>query len=641
MADRIKLIVITVVAAIILFYGLALFQPAYWNWAVYNLSSLNYLQIALLVIALITLFIQAASDAFIRQISKFSSVAAKLPKWSKICLWVILPLGLLYLLRIHVHIYGDAQNLIGSMVDVKITSPFFNRIGMLLQLLSKLLGVAGSNRDTAEIFLAIVSIIAGAFFIFYTWKTVVHFVKIINLQVTAFLTIVSSGFILIFAGYIETYAILFAWLAFYTYNLLLFTDKKISTLRFVIVFIVGVFWHVLFMTFLPSFLWALNKRYKLASKWLMRAFIILFVAAMWLAGRILKISFFKLTVPFSSNEFTLYTMFSKDHLIDFLNELLIVGPVLAIIGLIFIIISAKDDKHELFVWLTIPSLALAFMLDPLLGAVRDWDLLAIFAFPIILLAVSTVANSKNARIGYILVPILLINFVHTGSSIAVNKNQTMAVDRVVRIALEDPHYQAEYYLGSRTQEFSVILSNIFDRHDLALSFLKRKAAPGKADILALANYHFNQDEYQEACKYYDQIYGKIEMKNTYRFAYGKSLVLSKRPAEALPILYTVLEDTTFHKLNSLLGMTHMLTMSIDSAIKYFELGLVDYPDSAVALQKYALFMEAFNMPGLAAYYETRLYKVCADSADLLQHIIGNFDRAGLTDSADHYRSLMK
>ena len=644
MSNRIRQIALTVILAVIIFYCLSLFYPGYWNWSVYNLNNIRFIQIILLGMAALALIFPEISRTVNQGLTSISLTLTRIPRGAKTALLIIVPIILLYILRIHVQIYGDAQNLIGSMVDGKITSPLFNRIGMLLQLVSNLIGVAGGSRENADLFLSIVSILAGGVFFFYSWKTIIVIVENESYRAAAYLALLTSGFMLIFAGYIETYSIVFAWLVIYAYNLALYDKNKIGTVRLLIIFIIGAVWHVLFMAFLPSLIWAINKRYGLVNRWVMRFLMAAFIIGMYAAGNVLLISIFKVVLPISSNEFTSYTLFSATHLIDFLNELIIVGPVLALIGLVLIFAGLRDKNLNMMVWLTVPALALAFMLDPLLGAVRDWDLLAIFAFPIAILTITALAGGSKNKLGLLLIPILLINMTHITGAIVINKNESAAVERVVRISLDDPHYQPDYYNGSRTQEFSVILSNIFKRHDLALSFLERKVDPGMADILALANYHFNQKQYEEACKYYAQVYGKIDMRPTYRFGYGKALILTKHPAEAIPILNTVQTDTAFHQLDYHLGIAHMLNMEIDSGVKYFERGLVNFPDSVEALQKYAQFLEVFRLPGLAAYYESRLYWAkgeLSDSSDLLKHIIENFEAIGLTDSADRYREILK
>lgn len=621
-------------------------MPTYWNWAVFGPESLRIVQLAILLLAFLLIILQQPAESLYSELADlirnaYNSLSA-LPSVARFILWTAVPFAAFYLLKTEVHIYGDAQNLIGSIIDGKISSPLYNRIGLVMQLIAKITGVEGGSRETAADFIAIISVICGAVFVFFAWKSILLLLDNKNSAI-AYLALISSGFIILFAGFIETYPIIIAWLAIYIYYSLKTTQGKGNLPILALLYLIGIFWHLWFIAFLPSLLWIINQRLRLIGNQLLIILSALFLLAVYLGGQFIARGDFTLTIPFLPNENTAYWLFSPSHLLDFFNQLIIVGPTLAIAGLALIIAGNRDDSNSrLLLWAAIPALFVSFIIDPHMGAARDFDLLSMFAFPLILYAVYKITRGNGNKTAYLLIPVFLFNLLHVAGVTYINKHEDKAIERIVAISLDDAHYQNSYHGGSRNRQFSVILSNIYGRDSLAAEFAKRLAESddsGPLDIMNLANYYYNQENFEKAAHYYGEVYRNYQLPPLNRFNYGRSLLLTRQPAKAVPILKQTLQDTAFIDLYYFLGTSFMLTGQPDSCLKYFEIGLAKFPDKAVTLKKYAEFFAAMGMNNLAGSYMARIIPLNPGSTELRREVARLFNKAGMPDSAQYYMNL--
>jgi Tetratricopeptide repeat len=646
MLDKRFLSIKIILTLIIIYCILSILMPAYWNWSVVSLENIKFIQIAFLISALILFFLPRLSQFIFNLLSdllnKLISAISHLPKIVKACLWIVLPAIMLYLLRVDVHIYGDGQNLIGSIVDGQISSPIFNRIGMIMQIIAKPLGLVGGSRENAETFISIISIASGVLFFYYSWKTVNVLTGSNEKAIWSWLALITSGYIILFCGYIETYSIFVAWIMIYVYHLLLYNRKQFGITSLVVVFLTGLFWHTLFIAFLPSLIWSINCRRNIVKNRIIWLLSLIFIAGIYLFGQLIKRGEFHLTIPFLPTDYTSYYLFSPSHLIDMLNQMIIVGPALAILGLVIIFMFRGRDRNvneKTLLWMAIPVLLLSFMIDPHMGAARDWDILSIFAVPLVLFALAFITRKNNFWGQYILIPILIFNLTHTGSSIMINKDEDKAVDRIIRISLEDPHYQNDYYEGKRNRQFAVILSNIYHRNEQALLFTQRLAySPGAEllDIINNANMYYNSKDFEKAAYYYEKVAEKYPLPLEQRFNYARSLSFLQRHQESIELLNSMIDDTSFVDMYFSLGISYSQTGRLDSCKKYFEIGLTSFPDTLKTMTVYKEYLKSSGFYDLALEYQRRIFSVFPDSQHLRSELIDLFNRTSMYDSAGYY-----
>jgi len=636
-------IIYIVFIAVLVFYAFGLLIPAYWNWSVFKVSG-SISGMVFLILIFIILIIPGISSIFYRPVSRFfkllGDLMSALPAAIRVILWIVLPALILYLLRTESYILGDSHSYVGTIVDRTYISPSSYGYSFVLNNLANLFHVV--KVDQAIVLMGGISIICGIVFLNFVHASLKLIIENRELRPFLFAAIASSGLIILFTGYTESYPVLAAWLSIYIYYSIKYIRADGNTILLVLIFLAGAFWHLWFIAFLPSLLFILNRRYKIiANKFLIGAAVI-YLLGIYLGGQFVRRDYLYISLPPIPNSDTSYTLFSAQHLIDYFNEFIIVGPVLPLLGLVLIFLfmgKLKTAEFSFFKYIAFPAMFMSFIIDPIIGAVRDWDLLSIFGLPLMTIAALAlpILVKGNKTIRYFLIPVLLINLFHTGSFITTNKNPGAAVDRVVEVALDDKHYKSDYYDGRKLLPFSTILSNLYGKHEAALKFLERREDLESGDILAKANYYFNQDQFEKACEYYEQVYGQFYLKPLYRYSYGKSLMMTRRPDSAIGLFMDALRDTSFPELYFDLGTSHLLTMHPDSTIKYYELGIRNNPDSIQVMKKYTEVLRAAGLISGAIFYQKRILMSNPGSENARNGLAALFRQAGMADSAAFYR----
>jgi Flp pilus assembly protein TadD len=281
------------------------------------------------------------------------------------------------------------------------------------------LAFGGYTPENALYAFQTVSIVAGFF-------VVLNFIRIAGLlasstrgRMLVLLTLLSSGWILLFFGYVEYYPLLWLAVSFLVVAALRCVNHKgpfwIPLLWFVVaaaihletlVFLPGMGYLVLYEMW-PRSVGRLSSRAFAVVLW---GLIILVPIAVMVAGRFLAPQinpFLSLTsVPVDSPS---YAAFSFDNLIEILNQVMLCIPaILVLLSLAFVRRQKSVDHiHRLLVLFTFGSLAFLVMVDPKLGLGRDWDLMSLTLFAPVLLLVYRAARIKELSTRVILLVAVL------------------------------------------------------------------------------------------------------------------------------------------------------------------------------------------------------------------------------------------
>ncbi|NIP43834.1 MAG: hypothetical protein GWO41_17430, partial [candidate division Zixibacteria bacterium] len=497
-----------IILAISAIFVLSWLYPAYWNWAVMPVEIIFPSNIVLLALAVILaiiprlgrILLDLLSNAWEAALSKMASM----PGIVKLSLWVIIPAVFFYLIRSQSLILGDGELILGRIVEGELISSTAFGYSQLVSLLAELFRI--ENLDQAANLMAALSIICGVVYTYFLYKTASLLVEDFRMRLWLFLIVLFSGLSVIFAGYVETYPILIAWLVIYFHSVVESMKYKSSVFIPAGILVVGLFWHIWFLAFLPSILWLINHRYKLIPNFVTFIISVLYIVAIYIAGTFISRSGIQTTLPLLPDETTNYFLFSPTHLIDFANVLIIAGPVLALLALAFLFYPAvykKSHYLRFLLWAAVPAFLVSFMIDPVLGAPRDWDLLSIYSLPLFLFAALFIAEKgKSAsKIYSLIIPILILNLIQFSSFAAMNMQSAKSLDRITRLAHADPHYQIDYYEGRRIRIFAHLLSYVYKRHQASVEFMEKMADAGQLDCLSgvsIANGYINMEEYETA-----------------------------------------------------------------------------------------------------------------------------------------------
>jgi len=612
--------------ACLLIFLIAWLYPAYWNWAIFNLDLIkpfNFILLGLIAALVIVPFLNHAVYKLPANLSSGLSRAVNgLPPIIRLALWIIVPAILLYLLKSDSYILGDGHMILSNAVADKLISPTAMGFSLLVKIIAKLFNI--STEAQAARIISGISILSGIIFLYFLNAILRLLIPDNRFRPIMFLALACSGLTVLFTGYIETYPVMIAWLAVFIYSALRFIRRKSNPALLLIIFVLGIFWHIWFIAFLPALLYSLNIRYRLCPKMVMIALSAVFICGIYIVGRFLLRSDTPITIPLIPTQQSGYFIFSPAHLLDILNHFLIVGPIMTIAAILFLIFSARKamtDEIKMLIYAALPSLSIAFICDPVLGAVRDWDLLSIYALPLMLIGAALFwrAAQRAQALLVLIVPVILIGLMHVSGFIINNKNTEAALSRAVRILDLDPHYQCNYYGGRRAIPFGTILSNIYGRHDLGAEFTERaltSITTGQGH-LTLANQYYNAQDWEKACHYYGMVPQDIRMSTKNHFTYAQSLFFMKEYNTAIEQLEIALKDTIETSIYLLLGGCFLEQGKIDSALEYYDLGLSSSPDSVGHLTNIAQILYDKKVNQAALSYCRRILAINSRDTDLL------------------------
>lgn len=571
-----KIVIQALILCLLIFFVISWLIPSYWNWSALNPNlSLPIGFIFAGFIAIVSFFplsgrlLFEATEEFI---DILRGLFSRLPSFARLTLWLAISGIILFLCRGHTYLYGDGHLIISNIEKGNLVSLTAFGFSLFIKFSARLFHI-NSWIGPAN-FMAWISIICGVVYLYFLYKILTLLIEEQRLRPLFYLIAATSAIIVLFTGYVETYSILTAWLALYLYYSLRFLKGEGKTYILILIFVMGVFWHVWFAAFFPSLLYVINKRHKILSGKIIVALSSLYILGMIVGGRIILREGIPPVIPILSDSDTNYSLVSYHHIIDIFNIMVMAGPVMIILGLALIIMNfgrKLSSNLNALIFAGIPSLTIAVFLDPALGAVRDWDVLSIFALPIILTGIVLLWKyiREAPKQAYILIPLLLIGILQTGTFIVYNKNTDLAVDRIIRVLRDDPHYSDAYYGGERILPFTTIISNVYERHKEGSEFLERRAQSSSSksgDLVQLAYQYYNQKNYEKALDYLSELPAEyLDIDRRAKYCYATSLFHMNDFKKSSTVLSELAQDTSFSGLYFLLSGSMMYQGNDDSA----------------------------------------------------------------------------
>lgn len=300
--------------------------------------------------------------------------------------------------------------------------------------------IGPETEKTAELTFRIVSALCGALYIFLVFKIAGIAFESGFKRLLVWIFSVFSGILLMFFGYAEFYAPVVVLSLLYLYFGLSWLKNEKGPVWPVLIFLVGLYFHLIFMFYIPSLLVLIfngnrgREIYRKYRKSIYTALSLIVVAA--LAG---FVYYYKSNLVFENMFLSLfsgkdvapdYAVFTPPHLLDIFNEFMLVAPV----SLIFLIIgiggygSAKKGGALSFVLIASAGfLPFIFGVDPQLSMARDWDLFSMTVIPFVFLSVLVVPKYKTRSIGGLILSILLLCIIFSTSFLTVQLERKKSV----------------------------------------------------------------------------------------------------------------------------------------------------------------------------------------------------------------------
>lgn len=223
-----------------------------------------------------------------------------------------------------------------------------------------------------------------------------------------FFSLLLSGSLLFFFGYVENYPALWIGFPAYVYYGLRFCQTGSGIWYSLIFLCYTIFIHLQAAILIPSFIFLVFNHSGFRSSFVnhKKTYLVLFslIAATLL---LIFIHLYRtdifirgICVPLIDGfpAWPDYTLFSFSHLIDVVNEIILLNPSIVILS----VLAAKyrvniaSKKFLLFlVFLSLGSFVFLFVVDPKLGMPRDWDLYSLSTLGAVLLLISLIKDEAE------------------------------------------------------------------------------------------------------------------------------------------------------------------------------------------------------------------------------------------------------
>jgi hypothetical protein len=396
MKEKIKETEVAVMATVIaltVLYILAGVIPLNKLWGFNHLKYHDPIFTIISAVLILLSLIPFIGRAIYRSARQMASAWKKLSPTIQIVILIILSYGLLYLLRVHVHSLGDGYQRIyqiekGYMyyhsepLDFFLHSAFYKFANVFTEV---------SGQIIYNGFSIVVGIIFTVIIVRFRFPDILN--KYSGLIKFLILTLGGSQ---LYFGYVESYSLYYLFALIYVLLAVRYLYEKERLSIVAIVLALALISHLTAVILLPSFIllaYLLARRPDRKIKDYIIPIGIVALPLLALAGQEIWLrtvaagyipSIGGGILPLYSAE--VYSILSPEHLMDILNQLLLIAPVLIPIFILLLFTGKSNGDHRRsglsILLIVVPAFLMLFLLDPKLGYARDWDL---FATPVALI----------------------------------------------------------------------------------------------------------------------------------------------------------------------------------------------------------------------------------------------------------------
>jgi Flp pilus assembly protein TadD len=378
-------------------------------------------------------------------------------------------LVLFYLLRTRIPLLGDGFQITRGLAAGTLSVNWSQPLAIWIYLTSFHL-LSGLFHLNAAAVYALVSYASGLIFVIFALRASMLLSGDWSIRSFVFLALMLMGGTQLFLGYAEHYPLLYSGILVYLFFGLKSLRGEMPLLVPLGIFILLLPLHFSSLFLFPSALFLLLLAGKkeedtrvLRGKriWLVSILTVAIGVAVGFYVRRYSWYVFSYLMPVFQGSYTGpdYTLLSWSHLLDFLNQQLLVSPVGMVLLLVFLVFRPKPlaGKDRLFQFLLIAALGqliFNFAINPGLGAPRDWDLFASVGLGYTLLALYLFSRAAiQSKTGYLKLGLIATALLFTLPWVVINASPQMSVSRFRKLLDLDPR-------KSRNGHF--ILASYFD-----------------------------------------------------------------------------------------------------------------------------------------------------------------------------------
>jgi tetratricopeptide (TPR) repeat protein len=288
-------------------------------------------------------------------------------------------------------------------------------------------------------------------------------------------------------GYVESYGLINLFILYYLYSAWKCVKEERVTAAPVVFFVLATLSHLSGAALFPSLVFLYKDRFRWVTRFAL-PLAILAAGVVFYIGR-----YWRALVTLMPNDYSTYSLFSGAHLLDLLCVLLLVSP-----SFYLALISKRWEKTTTFTMIALAgTLLFTIVIDPVLGAVRDWDFLSVFALPL-----AGMIALRAPRRGIIVV--ILAATIVTRTIPWLVFNSELQTEFVKQILADDIHYSEHFAKGERLLSWGYLLRECGDFKGAEEAWKKRFTfTPEKPKTLSLiGQLQYRMARYPEACRSY-------------------------------------------------------------------------------------------------------------------------------------------
>ncbi|MCK4545825.1 MAG: tetratricopeptide repeat protein [Candidatus Eisenbacteria sp.] len=316
-------------------------------------------------------------------------------------------------------------------------------------------------RWDGETVYSVLSVTAGAVYVF----AALRLGRLLGRRVFVTSCLMTLGTVQLFFGYAESYSLATAMILVYLLTALQYLAGTRRLIWIVLALVAGIALHFALLFLVPSFLYLLwagpaadsrNSMRRLGVGAVLSAAATVFLLAM--SRRLAPDDTSLLLVPILPDPIAQYTLLSWEHLVDVLNEQVLISPLGWVVGLGFVVAFCRSRdlrRSRRFGFLMVAGvvpLLFNLILRPGLGGSRDWDLWSLGSLPFMIAAACWLAGHARDRVGRRAAWVLVVvGLFHILPWIGVNHSRDLGLDRFDRMLENNALWTAKRKAAARAE----------------------------------------------------------------------------------------------------------------------------------------------------------------------------------------------
>ena len=246
-------------------------------------------------------------------------------------------------------------------------------------------------------------------------------------------------------GYVESYGLINLFILYYLYFAWKCVKEERVTAAPAVFFVLATMSHLSGAALFPSLVFLYKDRFPKVVRYAL-PLAVLAVGVVFFFGR-----YWRHLVTLLPNDYSTYSLFSGAHLRDLLCLLLLVSP-----SFYLTLIGKRWEKTTTFTVIALAgTLLYTIMIDPVLGAIRDWDMLSVLALP--LAGMIALRAPRRAVIVVILAVTIVTRIIPW-----LVFNTELQTEFVKQILADDIHYSEHFAKGERLDSWGYLLRECGD-----------------------------------------------------------------------------------------------------------------------------------------------------------------------------------